>query len=79
LVSFGSAQAPEEDEGQESLVLTILKSIWPVLLITVLVIFLSSMRLLSAITRFLILMVVKRQTEQPPMPSKDEQEAGEGQ
>jgi len=25
------------------------------------------------------LMVVKRQTEQPPMPSEDEQEAGEGQ
>ena len=79
LVSFGSAQAPEGDESQESLVLTILKSIWPVLLIAVLVIFLSSMRLLSTIMRFLILMVVKRQTEQPPMPSEDEQEAGEGQ
>ena len=79
LVSFGSAQAPEEDESQESLVQTILKSIWPVLLIAVLVIFLSSMRLLSAIMQFLILMVVKRQTEQPPMPSEDEQEAGEGQ
>ena len=79
LVSFGSAQAPEEDESQESLVSTILKSIWPVLLIAVLVIFLSSMRLLSAIIQFLILMVTKRQTEQPPMPSEDEQEAGEGQ
>ena len=79
LVLFGSAQAPEDDEGQESLVLTILKSIWPVLLIAVLVIFLSSMRLLSAIMQFLILMVVKRQTEQPPMPHEDEQKAGEGQ
>ena len=58
---------------------TILKSIWPVLLIAVLVIFLSSMRLLSAIMQFLILMVVKRQTEQPPMPHEDEQKAGEGQ
>ena len=51
----------------------------PVLLIALLVIFLSSMRLLSAIMQFLILLVVKRQAEQPSTPSEGEQEVGEGQ
>jgi hypothetical protein len=76
LVLFGDTQ---EEEPLESPVMSILKSIWPVLLIAVLVVFLSSMRLLSAIMQFLILMVVKRQTEQPPMPSEEKQEAGERQ
>jgi glutaminyl-peptide cyclotransferase len=79
LVLFGDTQDTQEEEPLESLAMSILKSIWPVLLIAVLVIFLSSMRLLSAIMQFFILVVVKRQTEQPPMPSEEKQEAGEGQ
>ena len=79
LVSFGDTQDPQDEEPLESMAVSILKSIWPVLLIAILVIFLSSMRLLSAIMRFLILALVRRQTEQPPMPSEEEQEAGEGQ
>jgi len=77
LVSFGDTQDPQDEEPLESMAISILKSVWPVLLIAVLVVFLSSMRLLSTIIRFLILMVVKRQTEQPPMPSEEKQEAGE--
>ena len=79
LVSFGDTQDTQDEESLESPVISILKSIWPVLLITALVIFLSSMRLLSVIMHFIILMLVKRQTEQPPMPSEKEQEAGERQ
>jgi len=79
LVLFGDTQDTQEEEPLESPVISILKSIWPVLLIAVLVVFLSSMRLLSAIMQFLIMMVVKRQTEQPPMPSEEKQEAGERQ
>jgi glutaminyl-peptide cyclotransferase len=79
LVLFGDTQDIQEEEPLESLAISILKSIWPVLLIAVLVVFLSSMRFLSAIMQFLILMVVKRQTEQPPMPSEEKQEAGERQ
>ncbi len=79
LVLFGDTQDTQEEEPLESPVMSILKSIWPVLLIAVLVVFLSSMRFLSAIMQFLILMVVKRQTEQPPMPSEEKQEAGERQ
>jgi len=79
LVSFGGTQATQDGQGPEPLALSILKSIWPVLLFAVLVIFLSSMRLLSAIMQFLISMVTKRQTEQPPMPSEEKQEAGERQ
>jgi len=82
LVSFGDTQDTQDTQNEESLESlgeSILKSIWPVLLVTALVIFLSSMRFLSVIMQFIILMVVKRQTEQPPMPSEEEQEAGEGQ
>ena len=79
LVSFGGTQAVQDEEDSEPLVLSILKSIWPVLLIAVMVIFLSSMRLLSTIMHFLILMVTKRQTEQSPMPSEEKKEAGERQ
>ena len=79
LVLFGDAQDTQEEEPLESLVMPILKSIWPVLLIAVLVVFLSSIRFLSMIMQFLIMMVVKRQTEQPPMPSEEKQEAGERQ
>ena len=79
LVSFGDTQDTQDEEPLESMAISILKSIWPVLLLAVLVIFLSSMRLLSTIMQFLILMVVKRQTEQPPMPIKEKQEAGERQ
>ena len=79
LVSFGGTQAVQDEEDSEPLVLSILKSIWPVLLIAVMVIFLSSMRLLSTIIHFLILMVTKRQTEQSPMPSEEKKEAGERQ
>ena len=82
LVLFGDTQDTQdtqEEEPLESLAISILKSIWPVLLITVLVVFLSSLRLLSTIMQFLILMVVKRQNEQPQMPSEKEQEAGERQ
>ena len=77
LVSFGVTQAPQE-ETPESIPLSILKTIWPVLLIAVLVIFLSSMRLLSAIMQFLMMLLFKRQAEQPPLPSEGEQEAGDG-
>jgi len=79
LVSFGDTQDTQDEESLESMAISILKSIWPVLLIAVLVVFLSSLRLLSTIMQFLILMVVKRQTEQPPMPSEEKQEAGERQ
>jgi hypothetical protein len=79
LVSFGDTQDTQDEEPLESMATSILKSIWPVLLIAVLVVFLSAMRLLSTIMQFLILMVVKRQTEQPPMPSEEKQEAGERQ
>ena len=79
LVSFGDTQDTQDEEPLESMAISILKSIWPVLLFAVLVVFLSSMRLLSTIMQFLILMVVKRQTEQPPMPSEEKQEAGERQ
>ena len=79
LVLFGDTQDTQEEEPLESLAISILKSIWPVLLIAVLVVFLSSLRLLSTIMQFLILMVVKRQSEQPPMSSEEEQEAGERQ
>ena len=77
LVSFGATQAPQE-ESSESIPLSILKSIWPVLLIAVMVVFLSSMRLLSAIMQFLMMLLFKRQAEQPPLPSEGEQEAGDG-
>jgi len=77
LVSFGVTQAPQE-EAPESIPLSILKTIWPVLLIAVLVVFLSSMRLLSAIMQFLMMLLFKRQAEQPPLPSEGEQEAGDG-
>jgi glutaminyl-peptide cyclotransferase len=77
LVSFGVTQAPQE-EIQESIPISILKTIWPVLLIAVLVVFLSSMRLLSAIMQFLMMLLFKRQAEQPPLPSEGEQEAGDG-
>jgi len=77
LVSFGVTQAPQE-EIQESIPISILKTIWPVLLIAVLVVFLSSMRLLSAIMQFLMILLFKRQAEQPPLPSEGEQEAGDG-
>ena len=79
LVLFGDTQDTQEEGPLESLTISLLKSIWPVLLIAVLVIFLSSIRFLSMIMQFLILMVVKRQTEQPPMPSEEKQEAGERQ
>jgi len=79
LVLFGDTQDTQEEGPLESLVMPILKSIWPVLLIAVLVVFLSSIRFLSMIMQFLIMMVVKRQTEQPPMPSEEKQEAGERQ
>jgi len=77
LVSFGVTQAPQE-EIQESIPISILKTIWPILLIAVLVVFLSSMRLLSAIMQFLMILLFKRQAEQPPLPSEGEQEAGDG-
>ena len=64
LVSFGDTHDTQDEESLESPVISILKSIWPVLLITALVIFLSSMRLLSVIMHFIILMLVKRKTEQ---------------
>jgi len=79
LVLFGDAQDTQEEEPLESLAMPNLKLIWPALLISVLVIFLSSIRFLSMIMQFLRLMVVKRQTEQPPMPSEEKQEAGERQ
>ena len=77
LVAFGATQAPQQ-ESSESIPLSILKSIWPVLLIAVMVVFLSSMRLLSAIMQFLMMLLFKRQAEQPPLPSEGEQEAGDG-
>ena len=77
LVAFGATQAPQQ-ESSESIPLSILKSIWPVLLIAVMVVFLSSMRLLSAIMQFLMMLLFKRQAEQPPLPSEGEQGAGDG-
>jgi len=77
LVSFGATQVPQQ-EPSESIPMSLLKSIWPVLLIAILVIFLSSMRLLSAIMQFMMMLLFKRQAEQPPLPSEGEQEAGDG-
>ena len=77
VVAFGATQAPQQ-ESLESIPLSILKSIWPVLLIAVMVVFLSSMRLLSAIMQFLMMLLFKRQAEQPPLPSEGEQGAGDG-
>lgn len=77
LVSFESGQELVEDDITDSDVSRILTSIWPVLLIAALVIILSSMRALGAVIHFLMLMLLRRQTEQSPAPSEGEQEAGE--
>ena len=71
LVSFENSQTPSDDNISESLPLSILEGISSVLLIAALVIILSSLRLLSAIVRFFVLMIARRQTEQPPAPSEE--------
>ena len=69
LVNLESEEQVNESESN-SLVMSIMGTIWPVLLFAVLIIFLSSMRLLSTFMQFLILLVTKRQTEQPRAISK---------
>tara|TARA_B100000029_G_scaffold401876_1_gene401174 strand:+ start:1080 stop:1910 length:831 start_codon:yes stop_codon:yes gene_type:complete len=64
LVSFTSEEQKIDSES-DSLIFSILSAIWPFLLIAALVIFLSSMRLISAIMGFLILFTTKRQPELP--------------
>ncbi len=64
LVSFASEEQMIESES-DSMILSILSVIWPFLVIAVLIIFLSSMRLLSAFMGFLIVLITKRQPEQP--------------
>jgi len=64
LVSFTSEEQ-EIDSESDSSIISILSAIWPVLLIAALVIFLSSMRLISTIIGFLILFTTKRQPELP--------------
>jgi len=64
LVSFTSEEQ-EIDSESDSPIISILSAIWPIILIAALVIFLSSMRLISAIMRFLILFTTKRQPELP--------------
>ncbi len=64
LVSFGFEEQVSKSDS-ENLIVTILGAVWPVFLIAALIIFLSSIRLLSAIMQFLILLVIKRQNEQP--------------
>ena len=77
LVSFENSQTPSDNNTSEPLPLSILEGILPVLLIAALVIILSSMRVLSAIVQFFVLMFARRQTEQPPAPSEEKQEGGE--
>ena len=64
LVTFDSEEQVSKSDS-DNLIVTILGAVWPVFLIAALIIFLSSMRLLSAIMQFLILLVTKRQNEQP--------------
>ena len=64
LVSFVSEEQVSEPEA-DSLIISILGTIWPVLLFAALIIFLSSMRLLGAFMQFFILFFSKRQPEQP--------------
>ena len=64
LVSFAS-EVQEDESESDSLIISILSAIWPIFLIAALIIFLSSMRLLSAFMGFLILLITKRQPEQP--------------
>ena len=64
LVSFAT-QHEEGEADSDSALMSILGDIWPVLLIAALVVFLSSMRLISAIMHFLILFISKRQPELP--------------
>jgi len=64
LVSFVSEEQASE-LGGDSLIMSILGTIWPVLLMAAIIIFLSSMRLLSAFMHFFILFISKRQPEQP--------------
>jgi len=63
LVSFISEERVIESES-DSMIFSILSDLWPVLVITVLIIFLSSMRLLSAFMGSLIILITKRQPEQ---------------
>jgi len=77
LVSFDNSQTPSDNNISEPLPSSILKEILPVLLIAAVVIFLSSMRLLSAIVQFFVLMITRRQTEQPSAPSEEKQEGDE--
>ncbi|MEE3269949.1 MAG: glutaminyl-peptide cyclotransferase [Candidatus Thermoplasmatota archaeon] len=69
LVNLESEEQVNESESN-SLVMSIMGTIWPVLLFAALIIFLSSMRLLGTFMQFLILLVTKRQTEQPRAISK---------
>ena len=69
LVNLESEEQVNESESN-SLVMSIMGTIWPVLLFAARIIFLSSMRLLGTFMQFLILLVTKRQTEQPRAISK---------
>ena len=78
LVSFYSEEQVNGEES-DSLIISILSVIWPVFLIAILIIFLSSMRLLSAVIRFLIVLIAKRQTEQPSQISDTSSQGAEEQ
>ena len=77
LVSFTTEEQEVETES-DSMLMHILSTIWPIFLFAALVIFLSSMRLLSAIMQFIILFFTKRQPELPPdisnIPSEEAEE-----
>ncbi|MBT92466.1 MAG: hypothetical protein CMA61_01505 [Euryarchaeota archaeon] len=69
LVSFENSQTPSDGNISKPLPLNFLKGILPFLLIAAFVIILSSMRLLSVIIRFPLLIIARRQTEKPSPPT----------
>ena len=78
LVSFFYDEQVIEEEP-ESLIISVLSVVWPVFLIAILIVFLSSMRLLSAVIRFLIVLFTKRQPEQPSQISDTSSQGAEEQ
>ena len=78
LVSFSYDEQVIEEEP-ESLIISVLSVVWPVFLIAILIVFLSSMRLLSAVIRFLIVLFTKRQPEQPSQISDTSSQGAEEQ
>jgi glutaminyl-peptide cyclotransferase len=68
LVSFDNSQTPSDDNNSKYIPSSILMGLLPIFLITVVIIFLSSMRLMSVIARFILLIITRQQTEKPSSP-----------